>query len=89
MNTFSKILAAGVLSVAALGGTAFAADNANSAFAENVRAHLYGTDSKAKSSGDYGYAGYKSGFFSGSARQHDVTPANPNNPDSNVTQSNR
>ena len=65
MNTFSKILAAGVLSVAALSGTAFAADNANSAFAENVRAHLYGTDSKAKSSGDYGYAGFKSGFLSG------------------------
>ena len=87
MNTFSKILAAGVLSVAALGGTAFAADNANSAFAENVRAHMYGSDSKAKSSGDYGYAGYKSGFFSGDAQR--VTPANPNAPDSNVTQSNR
>ena len=87
MNTFSKILAAGVLSVAALGGTAFAADNANSAFAENVRAHMYGSD-QAKSSGDYGYAGYKSGFFSGNS-QHVSSDAYKNAPDSNVTQSNR
>ena len=71
MNTFSKILAAGVLSVAALGGTAFAADNANSAFAENVRAHLYGSDASFKSSSDHGYAGYKSGFLSGNAQHAD------------------
>jgi hypothetical protein len=60
MNNFYKVMAAGILTVSALGGTAFA-DNENSAFAQAVNASVYGQQA-TQQSGSFGY-GYQPGFL--------------------------
>jgi hypothetical protein len=60
MNNFYKVMAAGILTVSALGGTAFA-ENENSAFAQAATASVYGQQA-AQQSGSFGY-GYQAGFL--------------------------
>lgn len=71
MNTFSKVFAAGALSVFALSGQAFA-DNENSAFSQSVREHTYGVQAPV---GNYGYAA-GSNFVSSVAHQDDLSVRN-------------
>jgi hypothetical protein len=69
MNNFYKVIAAGILTVSALGGTAFA-DNENSGFAQMVRAHTYG-EQATQQSGNFGY-GYQSGFLTKADRNDGI-----------------